>query len=156
GSVQITNVSNIAMTYDSPTRTAHLTFPSYPNGILPDGNYQGTVLAAQVADSFGNALPANVPFSFFVLSADANHDRSVNTIDFNILAANFSQSNKTFSQGDFNYDGIVNTVDFNLLASNFSKSIAPSAASRAPTTSAGTLPTDESIAEALFNDWLIA
>src|SRR5262249_36768306 len=61
----------------------------------------------------------------FVLTGDANRDRTVDTIDFNILAANFSQSGKSFGQSDFNYDGTVDSVDFNLLASNFSKALAP-------------------------------
>ena len=59
----------------------------------------------------------------------------MDTVDFNILAASFSQSGKTFSQGDFNYDGSVNTIDFNLLAANFSKSLSiPSASPAAAST----------------------
>ena len=34
----------------------------------------------------------------------ANRDRRVNLADFNILAGNFGQPNRIFSQGDFNYD----------------------------------------------------
>ena len=37
----------------------------------------------------------------------------------NDLAASFSQSGKSWFNGDFNYDGSIDTVDFNLLASNF-------------------------------------
>ena len=41
--------------------------------------------------------------------------------DFNVIAANFGQTGRTFSQGNFNYDpaGNVNLDDFNLLASRF-------------------------------------
>ena len=53
---------------------------------------------------------------FFVLTADANRDRAVNTVDFNTLAANFGGNAKTFDQGNFNYAGLVDTADFNLLA----------------------------------------
>ena len=52
----------------------------------------------------------------------------MDTIDFNIVAANFSQMGRTFSQGDFNYDGKADTIDFNLLASIFSKNLAPAPA----------------------------
>jgi hypothetical protein len=52
---------------------------------------------------------------------DANLDGSVDTVDFNLLAANFGGSGKNWVQGDFNYDSTTDTVDFNLLASNFSK-----------------------------------
>mgnify|MGYP003578635410 CR=1 FL=1 len=48
-----------------------------------------------------------------------NLDGLVNLSDFNILATNFGQSNRTFSRGDFNYDGTVNLQDFNILASRF-------------------------------------
>jgi hypothetical protein len=66
-------------------------------------------------------------FNFFFLDADANADRAVDTTDFNQLAASFSQSGKTFSQGDFNYDTNVDTLDFNALAARFGKTLpAPS------------------------------
>jgi len=51
---------------------------------------------------------------------DANIDKTVDTVDFNILAANFSGTAKIWTQGDFNGDETVDTIDFNLLASNFS------------------------------------
>src|SRR5205814_886935 len=54
----------------------------------------------------------------YVYSGDANLDGAVDTVDFNNLASNFSQSGKNWTEGDFNYDGSVDTVDFNLLASN--------------------------------------
>ena len=50
---------------------------------------------------------------------DANHDATVNLTDFNILAQNFGQTPRTFTQGDFNYDGRVNLSDFNILAQHF-------------------------------------
>src|SRR5438045_7657265 len=59
----------------------------------------------------------------YTLSGDANLDATVDTIDFNLLAANFSQSGKYWFNGDFNYDGSVNTIDFNLLASNFGQTM---------------------------------
>src|SRR5262249_39636490 len=55
----------------------------------------------------------------YTLNGDANLDKSVDTVDFNLLAANFGQSGKYWFNGDFNYDGSVDTIDFNLLASNF-------------------------------------
>jgi hypothetical protein len=58
---------------------------------------------------------------------DANLDGNVDTIDFNLLAANFGGSNKQWLQGDFNVDTTTNTIDFNLLAANFGKNVAPAA-----------------------------
>ena len=59
----------------------------------------------------------------YVNYGDANLDRTVDTIDFNLLAANFGQSDVVWGAGNFNYDGGVDTVDFNLLASNFAKTL---------------------------------
>lgn len=56
---------------------------------------------------------------------DANLDRTVNLADFNIVAANFGQAPRRFSQGDFNFDTNVNLNDFNLLAGNFGESLLP-------------------------------
>jgi hypothetical protein len=42
---------------------------------------------------------------FFFVIGDANRDQRVNLDDFNILAANFGQFGRAFSEGDFNYDG---------------------------------------------------
>jgi hypothetical protein len=110
--------SNIAVSYDTNTNTAHFTFPGYANGVLPDGSYAGKVLAG-LPDVFGNGLPGDVAFEFFFLNGDANHDGRVNLADFNILAGNFGGVDKNFNQGDFNYDGVVNLADFNILASRF-------------------------------------
>src|SRR5205823_5737642 len=91
--------------------------------VMPDGNYHVSLPAANVTDAAGNPLAGDFSYGFFVLTGDANHDRTVNTVDFNILATNFSFTGRTFTQGDFNYDGKVDTVDFNLLAGNFSKTL---------------------------------
>jgi hypothetical protein len=56
---------------------------------------------------------------------DANLDGRVNLLDFNILAANFGASPRTFEQGDFDLDGIVNLNDFNILAAHFGAGAAP-------------------------------
>jgi hypothetical protein len=118
----------MAMSYGA-NNTATFTFPGLAQGLLPDGNYQITLNASGVTDAAGNVLTANNVINTFVLTADANRDRSVDTVDFNTLAANFGLTGRTFSQGNFDYssDGLVDTIDFNLLASKFSQSLpAPS------------------------------
>jgi N-acetylneuraminic acid mutarotase len=110
--------------YDAATNAATFTLTTP----LPDGNCRATLLAGGVTDAAGNALAANVPIDFFVLAGDANRDRQVNLADFNILAANFGQGPRTFSQGDFNYDTVVNLDDFNVLASRFGAAVAPATA----------------------------
>jgi hypothetical protein len=112
--------------YDFATNSARFTYLANPAGILPDGDYHA-VFAAGILDRFGNASVDPVLLDFFFLNGDANRDRRVNLADFNILAANFGQSNRTFSQGDFDYSGNVNLSDFNLLASRFGAAIVPAA-----------------------------
>jgi hypothetical protein len=142
GAIQLTNLTTgmdipqdyLAVTYNPATQIAHFTFPGYESGILPDGNHHGNVLMGSTDDLYGNALAADAPFDFFVLTADANHDRTVDTLDFDALATNFNQAGMTFSQGDFNYDGTINALDFNALATMFGTYLAPqpSAAPTAP------------------------
>ena len=127
---QTVPTASIAVSYNAGTNTATFTFPGYANGILPDGNYTATLLAAGIqADGGGTPMASNYVTNYFVLAGDANHDGRVNLDDFNVLAASFGQSNRIFSQGDFNYDGTVNLDDFNVLASRFGTTLsAPSGA----------------------------
>src|SRR5262249_12523802 len=73
---------------------------------------------------------------------DANLDGTVDTVDFNLYAANYSFPNQgpafasadgapisLWSRGDFNYSGTVDTVDFNLYVANFGRTTAGSTAS---------------------------
>src|SRR5207237_5179457 len=70
---------------------------------------------------------------------DANLDRTVDTIDFNLLAASFGQSGKRWFNGDFDYSGTVDTIDFNLLASNFALSL-PSMPAQSGTPAGALIP----------------
>lgn len=61
---------------------------------------------------------------------DANHDGSVNTADFGILAAHFNETTAAnWPAGDitadFNHDGVINAIDFNAIATNFGATPAP-------------------------------
>ena len=83
--------SNIAVAYDFGTNTATFTFPGYPNGVLPDGNYHFD-LSAGLQDLFGNVVADTTPLDDFVLAGDANRDRSVDIGDLAILATNWQAS----------------------------------------------------------------
>src|SRR5205085_5703555 len=123
--------SNMALSYDSGTNIATLTFNGYPNGVLPDGIYSLSVASTSVTDAQWNPLAQNLSSTFTVLGGDANRDGTVNALDFNALASAFGQ-NGDFSKGDFNYDTLVSTSDFTLLAANFNKTLSP-----APATATG-------------------
>jgi hypothetical protein len=116
--------SDVALQYDTTTNTATFTFPGYSKGILPDGNYEATLPAGSIETADGATSIAPYSFNVFVLSADANHDRYVNALDFNALATNYGKA-ATFSQGDFDYSGTVDSSDFALLAARFGTYLAP-------------------------------
>ncbi|HEY7086575.1 MAG TPA: hypothetical protein VH518_00720 [Tepidisphaeraceae bacterium] len=129
---QAVPTANIAVAFDPVTHTAHFTFPGYPGGILPDGNYHGVILASGTADAFGNPMSADASFDFFFLEGDANHDRTVDATDLGIISANWQQSARVFSQGDFNYDGIVDVNDLDILGKHWQQTLALPAASPIP------------------------
>jgi hypothetical protein len=53
------------------------------------------------------------------LPGDANGDNMVDVGDLGILAANYGQTGKTWTQGDFNGDGSVDVGDLGILAANY-------------------------------------
>lgn len=97
------------------------------NSILPNGNYRVTLSAGNLSDPYGNALAGNSTFDFFFVNGDANHSRQVDPLDTLILANNWLQTGKTFSEGDFDYDGDVDAADLGILGLNWLTVIAPPA-----------------------------
>jgi hypothetical protein len=141
----------IDASYTNPVAT--FTFPGQPNHLLPDGNYTATLSGAGTADVAGNTMASDAQTTFFVLSGDANHDRTVDTLDFNALAANFGKTGQDYAHANFNYDNVVDTLDFNILAANFGRHLSESptpALAAAPTTAATPIR-----AHALFGDVLV-
>ncbi len=119
--------SFFAMKNDGTTNTATFTFDSE----LADANYRATLLSAGVTDPPGNPLDGNADdliggdhaFDFFVLAGDTNRDRLVDISDLGVLATNWQQSPRDFSQGDFNYDQTVDITDLGMLATNWQSSL---------------------------------
>ena len=81
------------------------------------------VIGPQGGTFMGQQVDATAVLVRYTRYGDANLDGTVNLIDFNRLAGNFGQSDRTWSQGDFNYDGLINLIDFNRLAGNFGQSL---------------------------------
>jgi glucose/arabinose dehydrogenase len=113
--------ASIEMTWNAGV--ALFTFPGYPGGLLPDGDYRATLPAGSATDAAGNPLAAPVTLDFFVLAADANRDRAVNFNDLLALARNYNAPGKTWADGDFNYDGTVNFSDLLILARSYNKAL---------------------------------
>ena len=119
GQVYDSSNTTIDATYDPATEQVDFTFPSFPNGMLPDGNYTATLFSGAVLDDNGAGLGDDYTLAFWTYQGDANHDRSINASDFDALASNYGSHGRGFSDGDFNYDGVVDSADFNILASRF-------------------------------------
>jgi hypothetical protein len=135
--------NQLSLSYDSATNTATFSYTGNASGlagVLPDGNYRATLVAAGINNPGGTPLSANHVFNFFFLNGDADRDGRVNLNDFNILAANFGQSPRGFTQGDFDYDAIVNLNDFNILASRFGNALGPDQVSGQPAGGSHSMP----------------
>ena len=92
---------------------------------LPDGNYRLTLEAGTIASVTGVPLASDVTIDFFVLAGDVNRDRIVNFNDLLIVAQNYGQPNRTFSQGNVDYspDGLVNFSDLLIIAQQYGTSL---------------------------------
>jgi hypothetical protein len=93
------------------------------NNPIPDANFRA--ILSGVNDPAGNAAAGTMSLDFSFLTGDATGDRTVNALDFNVLASHFGNNNAGFSGGDFNFDNIVNSLDFNALATRFGTSLPP-------------------------------
>ncbi len=130
--MQTIPASDFSIDYDTLTNIATFSYTGTTAGIkgmLPDGNYSATLVAAGITTIQGAPLAQNYIHNFRFLQGDADNDGRVNLNDFNILAANFGQAGRDFTQGDFNYTGNVNLDDFNILAARFGTVLAAPARS---------------------------
>jgi hypothetical protein len=114
----------ISVQYDRALNIATLTFPGLPDDVLPDGNYQLTLNTAGISDLAGNSMAGDISLSFFTLTGDANHDRTIGFADLVAVAQNYGKSGMTFAQGDFNYDGLVSFEDLVTVAQHYGVTLA--------------------------------
>lgn len=92
-------------------------------GLLADGRWRLTIPASGVADSAGNTLVQPFNFEFDILAGDANRDGTVGFEDLLIVAQNYGQAGRVFSQGNFNYDGVVGFDDLLILGQNYGQTL---------------------------------
>lgn len=124
GTGQVIDAASMQLAYDFATQMATFTFAG---GTLPDGNYTATLAAGSVADPLNTPMAESASLGFFSLAADANHDRHVDFADLVIVAQNYGQLGRTFSQGNVNRDatGAVDFDDLVLLSQRYGQSLAP-------------------------------
>jgi uncharacterized delta-60 repeat protein len=112
--------------YDHSANTATFTL----NNLLADANYTATFTKSGIENRQNMNLVGDNVEDFFFLTGDADHDRDVDVNDLGILASNWQQSPRTYSQGNFDYspDGLVAVNDLGLLASHWQQTLAPPSA----------------------------
>jgi len=125
------------LVYDDDAHIATVTFPGFPSGRLPDGNYRLALSGAAIRDRANNQLDGNgdgaggddYAFDFFQLAGDANRDRTVDFNDLVVLAQHYNTGSGelTWADGDFTGDGAVDFNDLVFLAQNYNTSL-PAAA----------------------------
>jgi hypothetical protein len=105
----------------------------WPRG-LPDGNYRATLPAGSFTDIGGTPSVVDGVIDFYILAGDANRDRTVNFDDLLILARNYNQTLRNFTQGNFDYsfDGMVNFDDLLILARRYGTTLAAPATATSP------------------------
>jgi hypothetical protein len=74
---------------------------------LAQANYRLTIQASDLANGAGVPAMEGITLDSTCSKGDANCDKRVNLQNFNVLAGDFRQPNRTFSPGEFNYDGQV-------------------------------------------------
>ncbi len=124
--------SAIHVSYSAATQTATYTFTTTANGSLPDGNYTArlkgdhfTSASAPQLDGNGDGVPGDdAVVSFFTLTGDADHDRTVGLNDLLRLANHYGiTSGVGVSEGDFDGDGLVGLNDLLQLSNNYGTSL---------------------------------
>ncbi|HQY89133.1 MAG TPA: hypothetical protein PK402_10765, partial [Tepidisphaeraceae bacterium] len=115
--------------YDSTTNKAAFVFSA---GHLPDGRYRATLDNLAIRNSHADAMANDYSFDFHVLAGDANRDETVNFNDLLIVAQNYGQEDRRFSQGNVNYslDGKVDFNDLLIIAQNYGVSVVQTASTR--------------------------
>lgn len=108
---------SVSSSLESGTTRGLITFAAP----LAKGDYQVRVVAGGINAAGGPSNPSDLSASFYWLPGDANRDRTVNFDDLLILAQNYGQSGRTYSQGnvDLSADGVVGFDDLLLVAQNY-------------------------------------
>lgn len=95
---------------------------------LPRGRYTLSLNGAGVTDAAGNAIAGTPSISFAVQPGDVNSDGITDFADLVILARNYNQVGKNFTEGNVNYsaDGKVDFADLVMLAQSYNQALSAS------------------------------
>ena len=118
------STGQLTLQYDANSNRLTISFASLPEGRLADGNYRLRIVAANVSDVTGKALPVDFVATFHTLRGDANGDRLTNDLDLyrvwqNLLKPAAARS----SNEDLNGDGLVDAADLEEVKDNYLASL---------------------------------
>jgi agmatine/peptidylarginine deiminase len=108
-------VTPTGVSFDAPSGVATLSLP----GILPNGNYRVTVLAAGVFGPTGVPMAQNHVFNFRFLQGDADGNGVIDFDDYALIDNGFLNGLTGYANGDFNYDGVIDFDDYAIIDFNF-------------------------------------
>lgn len=96
---------------------------------MSNGNYRFTLASGSVMSQVGWPTETAAELSdstTFVLAGDITRDRQVNFDDLLVIAQNYAQSGRSYSQGDLTYNGVVDFSDLLILAQNYGRTLSVS------------------------------
>jgi thermolabile hemolysin len=128
--INVSGQANLSGTLAVATLGGFVPLPDQPFGVMRSGSRSGDLSILNQTGFAGLRFNKNysataLNLTAWALGGDANLDASVDTTDFNILAANFGSAGQNWLRADFNGDTIIDTLDFNVLASNFAQTTPP-------------------------------
>ncbi len=149
--------ANIELTYDAATNTASFTFPGYPDGMLPPGDYTAMIYGS-LPDLFGNQMGTETPLSFTVatvpptLPGDYNQNGEVDAADYIVWRKTLGATGLPVNSGaDGDGDGEVTQADYQVWRGHFGETLPlPGAGSMTPPDAAIEQPPTVASGTAMF------
>ncbi len=104
----------------------HWTFPGFPGGRLPDGNYLAEIPAEGVVDADGAAMAEDYSFEFHSFFGDSDGDRDVDIADLFRFRKTYQKT--ALDEGfdgrfDSDSDGDVDLADFFAFRQNYKETL---------------------------------
>jgi hypothetical protein len=125
--VEQVSVGLMNLAYDLGTNIASFTFPGYPGGILPVGDYSAAILPG-LPDLFGNQLAEPTPTLLFhagpELLGDYNLNGEVSAADYTVWRNALGTSGLTpYSGADGSGDGTIGPEDYGIWKAHYGETI---------------------------------
>ena len=136
-SLELVNTTNseqvpfglMGVNYNAGTNVASFTFPGYPDGKLPAGDYTAMIYGS-LPDLYGNPMNVETPFQFSIVAplpallGDYNQDNVVDAADYTVWRNALGQTGVLlYSGADGNGDGMIGPEDYAVWKAHFGESL---------------------------------